>query len=75
MGAQIIKRVTGQSPEIINVAGRKPQVSFNSDGHIVIRYVYSQNEDALIVLDEHASYILRRFIQNELAPERDRSLF
>ena len=33
MGAQIIKRVVGEIPEIIDVCGNNTQVSYNSYGH------------------------------------------
>lgn len=71
MGAEIIKRKAGKMPEIERIEGRSRQVSFNSDGRIVVRYFDSQDDDVLIVFDERTSYILRRFIQRELSQEKD----
>lgn len=66
MGAQIIKRKAGKMPEIINIDRGKIQISYNSDYHIIIRYINSQNDDTLIVLDLETSNILLNFIQNNL---------
>lgn len=71
MGVEIIKRKSGKMPEIERIEGRSRQVSFNSDGRIVVRYFDSQDDDVLIVFDERTSYILRRFIQRELSQEKD----
>ncbi|AYO30629.1 hypothetical protein D2962_08325 [Biomaibacter acetigenes] len=67
MGAQIIKRKAGKMPEITTVGeGGSHQISYNSDGHIVIRYIYSQNDDTLIALDGFTSGLLKRFIHESL---------
>jgi len=65
MGAQIIKRKIGERPEVITIFG-KAQISYNSDGHIVIRYIDSPDEDTLIVLDATTSMNLKYFIQEIL---------
>lgn len=69
MGAQIIKRTISETPEIVNVNGSRVQISYNSDGHIVVRYYNSQNNDTLIVFDKFTSDIICNFIlENIKAP-------
>jgi hypothetical protein len=63
MGIQIIKRKSGVMPQKEQVGSGMPQISYNSDGHIAIRYIESQDEDTLIVLDQRASETLKFFIQ------------
>lgn len=72
MGAEIIRRKAGRMPEIERIDGKSRQVSFNSDGRIVVRYFDSQDDDVLIVFDERTSHILRQFIQEKLS-RRDMS--
>ena len=72
MGAEIISRKAGRMPEIERIDGKSRQVSFNSDGRIVVRYFDSQDDDVLIVFDERTSHILRQFIQEKLS-RRDMS--
>lgn len=67
MGAQIIRRKVGEQPEISNINGKRSQISFNSDGRIVVRYYDTQSNDTLIVLDERTSRRLRGFIRFELS--------
>lgn len=64
MGAQIIKRQEGTAQEISTIDGRRTQISYNSDGHIVIRYINSNCADTLIVLDLTTSAALISFVQN-----------
>ena len=59
---QIIKRREGQDSEIQTLDKGRPQISYNSDGHVVIRIVHDQESDSLIVLDQHCSSVLRGFI-------------
>lgn len=69
MGAQIIKRKMGEKPEIITIAtidGRRSQISFNSDGHLIVRYIYNQNDDTLIVFDSRTSQEIKNFCQHSL---------
>ncbi|RKL63039.1 hypothetical protein DXT63_08570 [Thermoanaerobacteraceae bacterium SP2] len=66
MGVQIIKRKAGEKPEITNIGRGKIQISYNSDGHIIVRYINSQNDDTLIVLDVMTSNALIRFIKDAL---------
>jgi hypothetical protein len=71
MGAQIIKRVVGEIPEIIDVCGNNTQVSYNSYGHIAIRYFNSQNDDTLIVFDKRTSDIICNFILENIRAPRN----
>ncbi len=66
MGAQIIRRKAGKMPEIATVDGDIRQVSYNSDGKLAVRYIYSQNDDALIVFDEKTSWIIKNFCKNHI---------
>lgn len=65
MGAQIIKRQEGTAQEISTIGHGGAQISYNSDGHIVIRYIDGCS-DTLIVLDQTTSAVLISFIQNML---------
>ncbi|MCL5732320.1 MAG: hypothetical protein M1285_02880 [Candidatus Thermoplasmatota archaeon] len=64
---EIIKRKSVAEKETINTDGdmRAIQVSYNSDGHIMMRFynpMSDDNEDLLIVLDSNESRLLRAFL-------------
>lgn len=60
---QIIKRHEGHKSIIETVEKGRPQISFNSDGHIVIRIIHEQEKDSLVVLDQDVSLELLSFIR------------
>ena len=67
MGIETIKRVDGEEhKQGIYGNYKKVQISFNSDGHLVIRLVYEDNNDALIVCDRNISDKVIEFCQEEL---------
>lgn len=70
MGIQIIKRKAGKMPEksAIDNTNTHVQVSYNSHGHLAVRYIniYNHDEDILIVFDERTSYAIKAFCQNSL---------
>jgi hypothetical protein len=67
MGAQYISRhIDDRQVKKITIEGR-PQVSLNSDGHLVIRISITQNDDELIVFDEQTTRLIIAFCQQKLA--------
>lgn len=58
---EIIKRVQGQMPKKEHIQGVRPQISYNSDGHICIRVIQDGGNDTLIVLDCRTSIALIDF--------------
>lgn len=64
MSAEVIKRHEGFKSEKETIGeNSRVQISYNSDGRIVIRYIESSEEDTLIVLDNRETNELMRFIQ------------
>lgn len=41
-----------------------PQISYNDYGHLVVRGIVNNNEDFLIVFDQHFSQRIMNFIRN-----------
>lgn len=72
MGAQIIKRQAGKMPEKSTIGEGISQISFNSDGRLVVRYICNQNNDTLIVFDERTSLLIKNFCQNFLKGDNER---
>lgn len=70
MGVQIIKRKAGKMPEkmTVNNENARVQISYNSDGHLVIRYIniHDNDEDILVVLDDRTTYALKDFVKYRL---------
>ena len=62
---QIIKRLNGKS-EKETIPGAHFQVSFNSDGRLVLRSVINSENDVLAVLDTGASKKVINFCQKAL---------
>lgn len=60
---QLIQRNEGHKPVITTIEKGRPQISYNSDGHIVIRTIHDNEKDTLIVLDGPASSKLMGFIR------------
>lgn len=60
---EIIKRSEGHKSERIAMEKGKPQISYNSDGHLVIRVQHDREHDTLIVLDEMASETMLQFVR------------
>lgn len=66
---EIIRRKT-ENNEVYRVPSGKAQISYNSDGHLVVRvqgFAGDDNEDALVVFDREASDAIIRFVQEQLA--------
>ena len=63
---EIIKRIEGQKSERHQLSGR-PQVSYNSDGRLVIRLIDTQESDQLIVLDQYLSNMVIGFTQDKIS--------
>jgi len=66
VGAQIIKRQVGKMPEKSTIGEGISQISFNSDGRLVVRYIRNQNDDTLIIFDERTSWLIKNFCQFSL---------
>ena len=67
MAIQIIKRHEGCKSQIETIRraiNDAPQISYNSEGRIVIRIPDNEGGDVLIVLDRPLSKELIRFIKN-----------
>lgn len=58
---EIITRHEGYKSQIQKLPEGRAQISFNSDGHMVIRLINSKSQDTLIVLDENTSRQLIMF--------------
>jgi hypothetical protein len=66
MGAQIIKRQAGKIPKISTIGEGVSQISYNSDGRLIVRYIRNQNDDTLIIFDERTSWLIKNFCQFSL---------
>lgn len=71
---EIIKRVEGQKADKQRIREGLPQISFNSDGRMVIRQIYSATEDTLIVLDVNTTSKIIKFVQQLEAVSKDDGL-
>jgi len=45
----------------------RPQISYNSDGRLVIRIIHGDNSDSLIVMNKKVSQEIIEFCQQELS--------
>jgi hypothetical protein len=68
MSIEIIRRHEGSKSNkfIFGEPGNKPQISYNSDGRIVLRLIQNTGSDTLVILDDRASELLIDFCQNSL---------
>ena len=67
---EIIGRCDGQWSSKQQIGGYNPQISYNSDGRLVIRLINGDHSlaDQLIVLDADVSEKVIGFCQKSLAP-------
>lgn len=61
---QIIKRKEGEESVVTSFGSGRPQISYNSDGRLVIRIIEDDGEDKLIVLDNKTSKTMIRFFHD-----------
>jgi hypothetical protein len=68
LGIEIIERREGSKAQkqIIGPTCAKPQISYNSDGRIVVRLIENSECDTLIIVDSRVSELLIDFCQNSL---------
>lgn len=68
---EVIRRKKENS-EVYRIPEGKAQISYNSDGHLVVRALTlaGDNEDALVVFDQEASDAIIRFVQGQLVSRR-----
>ena len=59
---QIIKRQEGKRSEIMTLEGERAQISYNSDGHLVVRLINGDYQDTLVVFDIRSSRKIFDFI-------------
>jgi hypothetical protein len=71
---EVIKRVEGQKADKQIIPEGTPQISLNSEGRLVIRQIYSQSSDALVVLDADTSTKIIRFVQGLEVTFKDNAL-
>lgn len=65
---QVIKRQEGLRSSVTTIERGRPQISYNSDGHLVIRVIHDSEKDTLVVLDAHVSDTVIDFIRKERLP-------
>lgn len=63
---EIIKREEGKQSIKEQLESGKVQISYNSDGHLVIRVIHSLDRDTLVVMDCNVSNKVREFCQLQL---------
>lgn len=61
---QIIQRHEGHKSVISTLEKGHAQISYNSDGHLVVRVIHDKERDTLIVFDEKASQEVLKFIDH-----------
>lgn len=71
---EIIKRGQGIAQSKEQIAG-KPQVSYNSHGHLVVRAIQSEDNDTLVVFDARTSREIINFCQQVIRADFDRLPF
>lgn len=59
----IIKRSEGHKSERSIIEKGQPQISYNSDGHLVIRVQHDKEHDTLVVLDRVVSAKMLKFVR------------
>lgn len=64
---EVIQREEGKQSVKEQLERGKPQISYNSDGHLVIRLIHDFNRDTLVVLDCNVSNKVREFCQLQLS--------
>lgn len=65
---EVIKRQEGFKSEKSAIESGRPQISYNSDGHICVRLVHDSEKDTLIVFDCEASDRIISFLRNRDLP-------
>jgi hypothetical protein len=71
MMIEIISREKGEGQERKKICRGNYQVSYNSDGRLVLRIIHDKARDTLIVCDSVASDEIIGFCQHKLAKVRD----
>jgi hypothetical protein len=78
IAVEIIKRIEGQKADKQRIPEGHPQISFNSDGRMVIRQIYfpvdGTQEDTLLVLDVNTTSKIIKFVQQLEAVSKDDGL-
>lgn len=72
---EIIKRNDGHKSlkEVIDKG--KGQISYNSDGRLVVRVIHDNDRDTLIVFDPHVSSQIIRFVKDAQSTFNNRISF
>lgn len=65
---QVIQRKDGERAGIATLQPGRPQISYNSDGHLCIRIIHDKERDTLFVLDKQTSRTVIDFIRKDELP-------
>jgi len=66
MGVEIIKRSENLKVEKDRICYDHPQISFNSDNHLVVRLMQNESDDILLVFDSKLSSMIIDFCQAKI---------
>ena len=71
--SEIIVRRHGQAQDKTPIGGGRPQVSFNSDDRLTVRFIQGSSEDdTLIVFDAETSQQIIDFCQTKLRSREEK---
>lgn len=65
---EIIERAEGLVSHTETINQGRPQISYNSDGRLVVRVIHGELQDTLIVFDDATSAIIKRFVSEIYQP-------